>query len=48
MSDKKHLIVVGHPDTDSFCYNGIYKTIEEQLESKRIRNIKYRDSIKNN
>ena len=30
---KKHLIVVGHPDTDSFCYNGIYKTIKEKLES---------------
>ena len=26
-----HLIVVGHPDKDSFCYNGIYKTIIRQL-----------------
>ena len=26
-----HLIVVGHPDKDSFCYNGIHKTIIRQL-----------------
>ena len=26
-----HLIVVGHPDKDSFCYNGIFKTIIRQL-----------------
>ena len=33
MIKKKILIVVGHPDTNSFCYNGIYKTIKQQLES---------------
>ena len=33
MIKKKILIVVGHPDKNSFCYNGIYKTIKEQLES---------------
>ena len=46
---KKHLIVVGHPDTDSFCYNGIYKTIKEQLESNGEEYIAidlYRDSFK--
>jgi|TARA_B100000085_G_scaffold269763_1_gene281475 NAD(P)H dehydrogenase (quinone) len=46
---KKHLIVVGHPDTDSFCYNGIYKTIKEQLESNGEEYITidlYRDSFK--
>jgi len=30
--NRKHLIVIGHPDTDSFCYNGIYQTIREQLQ----------------
>ena len=47
---KKHLIVVGeHPNTDSFCYNGIYKTIKEQLESNGEEYITidlYRDSFK--
>ncbi len=27
----KNLIVIGHPNKDSFCYNGIYKTIYETL-----------------
>ena len=27
----KHLIVVGHPDKNSFCYNGIYKTIVDKM-----------------
>ena len=46
---KKHLIVVGHPDTDSFCYNGIYKTIKEKLESNGEEYVAidlYRDSFK--
>jgi len=29
----QNLIVVGHPDKESFCYNGIYKTIEDTLLS---------------
>lgn len=28
----KHLIVIGHPDKKSFCYNGIYKTIVRQMK----------------
>ena len=27
----KHLIIVGHPDHKSFCYNGIFKTIIRQM-----------------
>lgn len=27
----KNLIVIGHPNTDSFCYNGILKTIQNTL-----------------
>ena len=28
----KHLIVVGHPNKESFCYSGIYKTIVDKME----------------
>ena len=31
--NKKHLIVIGHPDHKSFCYNGIFKTIINELEN---------------
>ena len=27
----KHLIVIGHPDQKSFCYNGILKTIFNEI-----------------
>lgn len=29
-----NLIIIAHPDRNSFCYNGIYKTIESTLNSK--------------
>ena len=28
----KHLVVIGHPDKASFCYNGIFKTITKELK----------------
>ena len=28
----KNLIVIGHPDINSFCYNGIFKTIKNEME----------------
>ncbi len=28
----RNLIVVGHPDTESFCYNGIFKTIKDGIK----------------
>ena len=28
---KKHLVVIGHQDKKSFCYNGIFKTIVREL-----------------
>jgi putative NADPH-quinone reductase len=31
----KNLIVIAHPDTKSFCYNGIMRTIKEMLEQNR-------------
>lgn len=29
----KNLIVIGHPNEESFCYSGIMKTIQDTLES---------------
>jgi len=29
--ERKHLIIIVHPDQKSFCYNGIYKTIIRQM-----------------
>ena len=44
----KNLIVIGHPDKKSFCYNGIMKTIKREL-NKHKEEIKiidlYRDSF---
>jgi len=31
----KNLIIIGHPDKKSFCYNGIKKTIEETLKQNK-------------
>jgi len=31
----KNLIIISHPDVNSFCYNGIYKTIKKTLEQNR-------------
>jgi len=28
----KSLIVIGHPEENSFCYNGIFKTILKELK----------------
>ena len=29
----RNLIVIGHPNQESFCYNGIFKTIKNELET---------------
>ncbi len=31
----KNLIVIGHPDQQSFCYNGIFSTIKSEIEASR-------------
>lgn len=31
----RNLIVIGHPDKKSFCYNGILQTIVEELKSNK-------------
>ena len=45
----KNLIIIGHPNTESFCYNGIYTTIREELkinkEEVEVIDL-YRDSFK--
>jgi putative NADPH-quinone reductase len=43
----KHLIVVGHPDEKSFCYNGIMKTIKRELQ-KHDENYKIIDLYRDN
>ena len=44
----KNLIVIGHPNEESFCFNGIFKTIKYELE-KNDESVKvidlYRDSF---
>ena len=43
-----YLIIIGHPDTDSFCYNGIFKTIKNEMviQKKNFRVIDlYRDDF---
>ena len=31
----KNLIIVGHPNTESFCYDGIFKTVKNQLSKNK-------------
>ena len=31
----KNLVVIGHPDKNSFCYSGIFKTICTEISSKK-------------
>ena len=44
----KNLIIIGHPNTESFCYDGIFKTVNNEL-SKNKEDIEiidlYRDSF---
>ena len=45
----KNLIVIGHPDEKSFCYNGIFSTIKLEIEAS-VQELEiidlYRDSFK--
>lgn len=44
----RNLIIIGHPNKDSFCYNGIFKTVISELEKvgEQIRIIDlYQDSF---
>ena len=44
----KNLIIIAHPDKNSFCYNGIFKTVKECIETSN-QELKiidlYRDSF---
>ena len=44
----KNLVIIGHPDKKSFCYNGIFKTIVQEINNSN-QDIKiidlYRDSF---
>ena len=35
MRKQKHLIIIGHPDKKSFCYNGIYKTVLREVRKHK-------------
>ncbi len=39
----KNLIVIGHPDKNSFCYNGIFKTVKKELEKCNNQKVKVID-----
>jgi len=44
----KNLIIIAHPDMNSFCYNGIFKTVKNELntENQETKTIDlYRDSF---
>ena len=34
-NNKKHLIIIGHPNKESFCYDGIFKTIKRELKKNK-------------
>jgi len=31
----KNLVIIGHPDKNSFCYNGIFKTIVQEINNSK-------------
>ena len=31
----KNVIIVGHPNTESFCYDGIFKTVKNELSTNK-------------
>ena len=33
----KYLVIIGHPDQKSFCYNGIFKTVVRQLRKHKVK-----------
>ena len=33
--NKKYLIIIGHPNKESFCYNGIFKTILREIKKSK-------------
>ena len=35
MEKKRHLIVIGHPDKKSFCWNGIYRTMIRHMRKHK-------------
>ena len=43
----KSLIVIGHPEENSFCYNGIFKTILKELKenSNEVKLLTYTDAV---
>jgi len=48
LMDMNNLVIIGHPDKSSFCYNGIFKTVTDKINSAKNQSIEiidlYRDS----
>jgi NAD(P)H dehydrogenase (quinone) len=44
----KNLIVIGHPDKNSFCYNGILNTIKEELSNHKSEEVRIIDLYEDN
>lgn len=44
----KNLIVIGHPDKNSFCYNGILNTIKEELSNHKSEEVRVIDLYEDN
>ena len=44
-----NLVIIGHPEETSFCYNGIFKLITDKLNSATDQSLEiidlYRDSF---
>jgi NAD(P)H dehydrogenase (quinone) len=44
----KNLIVIGHPDKNSFCYNGILNTIKEEISNHKSEEVRVIDLYEDN
>lgn len=44
----KNLIVIGHPDKNSFCHNGILNTIKEELSNHKSEEVRVIDLYEDN
>ena len=38
-----NLVIIGHPDKNSFCHNGIFKTIIDTFSKHQSQNVKIVD-----
>ena len=46
--DMNNLVIIGHPDKSSFCYNGIFKTVTDKINSAKNQSIEIIDLYRGN